>query len=82
MKNYIVNFGTGRGNEEFDTIEEAKEYVEQNLCYTQVSIDIVDRQKGEIVAVMLWWNVEPSKDDVVTAKFGDKGFYGGWVDFE
>ena len=82
MKNYIVDFGTGRGNEEFDTLEEAKEYAEENLCYTQASIDIVDRQSGEIVAAMLWWNVEPSEDDVVTAKFGDKGFYGEWVEFE
>jgi len=29
-----------------------------------------------------WWGVVPTEDDIVTAKFGDYGFYGEWVDYE
>lgn len=36
---------------------------------------------GEDVAVLKWHGVQPEEDDVVTARFGDEGFYGEWIDY-
>lgn len=37
-------------------------------------------EDGEKVAKLTWYGVTPGEDDVVTARFGDFGFYGEWWD--
>lgn len=49
------------------------------LAYTQTDVKI-QTEDGEDVAVLKWYGVKPEEDDVVTAQFGDYGFYGEWVD--
>lgn len=79
MKKYFVNFGTGEGNEWADTLEEAMELAERGLSYTQESVCIYDGE--EVITKLPWYGVEPSEDDVVTAKFGTSGFYGEWMEY-
>lgn len=76
---YFINYGTGAGNEEVDgTIEDAKRVAEDGLSYTQTDVKI-QTEDGEDVAVLNWYGVQPEEDDVVTARFGDFGFYGEWM---
>lgn len=77
MKKYFIDFGTGAGNEWSDTLEEAIELAENGLSYTRESVYIYD--DAELAAKLPWYGVEPSEDDVVTAKFGNSGFYGEWI---
>ena len=75
---YKINFQTGTGNKSgFRKIESAKKYAEKHCCYTQQNI-LVENNKGEAVATLFWNGVSPDKDDVVTARFGNFGFYGDW----
>lgn len=77
---YHINYGTGVGNEYVDgTLEDAKKAAEQGLAYTQTDVKI-QTEDGEDVAVLKWYGVQPEEDDVVTARFGDSGFYGEWTD--
>ncbi len=77
---YYINYGTGAGNEFVDgTLEEAKKAAEEGLAYTQEDVKI-QTEDGEDVAVLKWYGVQPEEDDIVTARFGDEGFYGEWVD--
>lgn len=77
---YYVNYGTGAGDEVVDgTIDEAKKVAEDGIAYTQTDIKI-QTEEGEDVAVLPWYGVAPEEDDVVTARFGDFGFYGEWHD--
>lgn len=75
---YYIDYGTGAGNFEFiGTLEEAMEEAAERLCYTQLPVTISVNDEYEI-ACLPWYDVEPSEDDVVTASFGDFGFYGEW----
>lgn len=75
---YYINYGTGAGNEYVDgTLEDAKKVAEDGLAYTQTDVRI-QTEDGEDVAVLNWYGVKPEGDDVVTARFGDFGFYGEW----
>lgn len=77
---YYINYGTGAGNECVDgTLDEAKKVAEQGLAYTQTDVRI-QTEDGEDVSVLNWYGVAPEEDDVVTARFGDFGFYGEWVE--
>lgn len=77
---YYVNFGTGAGNEWVEgTLSEAQKVAEDGLAYTQTDVKI-QTEDGKDVAVLPWWGVTPEDDDVVTARFGDFGFYGEWQD--
>ena len=78
MKKYLVDFGTGAGNEYAETLEDAKRIAEANLAYTQQNVNIYE--DDEVVATLPWWGVQPEQDDVVTAQFGSFGFYGQWSD--
>lgn len=77
---FLVNFGTGAGNEWAETLEEAKQIAEENATYTQASIIIEDKNYNEI-AKLPWWSVQPGEDDEVTVDFGNFGFYGEWEEF-
>jgi hypothetical protein len=78
MEKYLVDFGTGAGNEYAETLEDAKRIAEANLAYTQQDVDIYE--DDTLVTTLRWWGVQPEQDDVVTAQFGSFGFYGQWSD--
>lgn len=78
---YFVNYGTGAGNEWVSgTLEDAKNIAEGGAAYTQTDIRI-QSENGEDVAVLNWYGVVPSDDDIVTVRFGDYGFYGDWYEY-
>ncbi len=75
---YYINYGTGAGNEEVEgTIQNAMKVAEDGLAYTQMPVVIFD-ESGQEVAILPWWGVQPGEDDIVTAAFGEFGFYGTW----
>lgn len=77
---YYIDYGTGAGNEYVEgTLDEAKKVAEDGLSYTQTDVK-VQTEDGEDVAILKWYGVQPSEDDVVTAQFGDYGFYSEWRD--
>lgn len=77
---YYIDYGTGAGNEYVEgTLDEAKKVAEVGLSYTQTDVK-VQTEDGEDVAILKWYGVQPSEDDIVTAQFGDYGFYSEWVD--
>lgn len=61
------------------TIDDAKKAAEDGLAYTQTDVKIQTEDGGD-VAVLNWYGISPEEDDVVTARFGDYGFYGEWID--
>lgn len=77
---YYIDYGTGAGNEYVEgTLDEAKKVAEDGLSYTQTDVK-VQTEDGEDVAILKWYGVQPNEDDVVTAQFGDYGFYSEWSD--
>lgn len=78
MKEFTLNYQTGAGNSEHDTIEEAMQAVAP--AYTQKSI-IIENKKGNEVARLPWYGVEydPEEDEEPFARFGSFGYYGKWV---
>lgn len=74
-----INYHTGAGNEECNgTLEDAMRIAEENISYTQEPITIED-EKGNELARLPWYGVMPEEDDIVTAQFGDFGFYAEWI---
>ena len=73
---YFVNFGTGAGNENCETLSEAKEFAESNCVYTQTDIEI---KKNDVVISVLPW-CERFDNGIPFIKFGDFGFYEEWID--
>lgn len=77
---YFINYGTGAGNEYVEgTLDEAKKVAEDGLSYTQTDVK-VQTEDGDDVAILKWYGVQPGEDDIITAQFGDYGFYSEWVD--
>lgn len=82
MKKYLIDYRTGAGNKEIEgTLEEAMKIAEEGLAYTQESVYIMEDVglQWEEVARLPWWGVAAEEDDIVTADFGDFGFYGEWI---
>lgn len=77
---YYVKFGTGAGDLEIEgTLEEAKKITEERLTYTQKLVKI-ENEDGEEVSFLPWCSEAPDEDEIVTAQFGDWGFYSEWHD--
>jgi len=75
---YYIDYCTGAGNEWVDgTLEDAMKTAEEGLAYTQQPVIIFDEEHNE-VARLPWWGVSPKEEDIVTALFGNYGFYGEW----
>jgi hypothetical protein len=69
---YEVNFGTGAGNESFDTLEEAKDYAIKNISYTGKGIVI---WKNDVPFLIANFHERGSKQGKkVIADFGKFGF--------
>jgi hypothetical protein len=58
-------------------LRKQKKAAEDGISYTQCNVTIED-ENGNEVADLPWYGIEPSEDDVVTAQFGNFGFYGEW----
>lgn len=76
-KKYYVDFGTGVGGKNADTLDEAMEIAVEGTTYTQLDVTIY--KDGAEVARLPWWGVRPEEEDEVTVRFGDFGFYGEWI---
>ena len=80
---YTINYHTGAGNEDFDTIEECMKNV--SPAYTQQSITIDDEYGNEIM-MSEWYGVphdedmDDDEDNKPIAYFGDFGFFAAWVE--
>ena len=74
---YLLNYGTGAGNEWFDSLEEAR--ANANFSYTQESVVIEDEQENEIL-IAKWWGTaydEEVDGEEPMADFGF-GYYENW----
>lgn|GEM_PF-864274 len=80
MKQLFIDFNTGAGNGWADTLEEAMELAEEGLAYTQQPVTVYDGERE--VARLPWYGVEPEEGEVVTAHFGNYGFYGEWIIYD
>jgi len=58
-KQYIIDFGTGAGNDEADTLEEAMKIAEEGLTYTLQPVTIYS--DGAEVALLPWFGIEPEE---------------------
>jgi hypothetical protein len=83
MEKYLVDFGTGAGNKEFDTIEEAKKYAEENISYTGKSIGIwaVDGEEYTPLLTSAWVERGTGRGTKKLAKIGTAGYYKDWEPF-
>jgi len=77
---YLINYRTGAGNEQADTLEDAMAAAEKNAAYTQADIHIEDKD-GNVVARLPWVGCAAGEDDDVTVDFGEFGFYGEWEEY-
>lgn len=76
---YHIDYGTGAGNFDFTgTLEDAITEANRGLCYTQLPVSIFIKDVIENIAYLPWYGVQPEEDDIVTATFGNFGFYGEW----
>lgn len=81
---YIVDYNTGAGNiSNIETLEKAMKIADENACYTQCNIDIVDSETRRVVATRRWYGIAPSKEDEEynIIKFVNFGFYDDWTFF-
>lgn len=82
MAKYLINYGTGAGNFEFEgTLDEVKTEADKGIAYTQTDCNIL--LDGEVVAMRRWWGVEVEDeyktDDIID--FGKFGYYEKWVEY-
>ena len=59
-------------------LEDAITEANRGLCYTQLPVSIFIKDDIENIAYLPWYGVQPEEDDIVTATFGNFGFYGEW----
>ena len=80
MEKYLVDFGTGAGNKEFDTIEEAKKYAEENISYTEKSISIwgVEGEEYNPILTSAWVERGTGQGIKKLARIGTEGYYKDW----
>ena len=51
---YTIDYNTGITDEFEGTLAEAKAEADENICYTQQNIDILD-ENDTVVATRKWW---------------------------
>ena len=76
-----INWNNGMVEEFEGTLEKAMEEAVERAGYTGESITIEesDGYESKILATLPWYGVAAEEDDIVTADFGDLGFYGEWI---
>ena len=81
MEKYLIDYGTGAGNQEVEgTLEEAMKIADKGACYTQCDICIYN-QNGDIVAARQWWGVtydDSQLEEEDSIEFGTFGYYSDW----
>lgn len=79
MSKFIINYGTGAGNEETSDFELAMETADNGAAYTQQNIKIED-ENGNVIAQRTWYGticgIEECENPI---SFGTFGFYADWV---
>ena len=80
---YIINYGTGAGNETANTIDEAKKIADAGATYTQCNITILNDDDDNEVARRRWVgkqydhnNPDEHCDDRID--FGSFGYFADW----
>lgn len=80
MKRYLIDFQNGFYEEvEANSLEHAMKITYDKLAYTRNSVHVKNQEDGEDLAILPWYGVAASEEDVVTADYGKFGFYGEWV---
>ena len=78
---FIIDYGTGAGNDTAETIEQAKKIADDNATYTQCSITILD-DDGDEVASRRWIGkqYDPDQDACCENRldFGSFGYFADW----
>lgn len=80
---YLIDYGTGAGNDYADHLVEAKEIADEGASYTQRDITIYERESHKAVAIRRWYGVKYDPDEAEQEdpiEFGDSGFYADWED--
>ena len=83
INRFLIDYGTGVGNEYARTIEEAMKKADEGASCTQKDIQIIWLENGDMVTYRKWVGAEfdPScHDDEKPILFGKAGFYGDWED--
>ncbi|MCK9576569.1 MAG: hypothetical protein M0R51_11655 [Clostridia bacterium] len=82
---YRVDFNTGAGNQDnFETVEDAKQYADDVAEYTQCDICIYDDDTDELVSVRRWVGL-PLDDELGLVEdpicFDKFGYYDDWEEY-
>lgn len=82
---YTIDHNTGITDEFEGTLAEAKAEADENVCYTQQNIDILD-ENDSVVATRKWWGVQydENNDDVFEEdpiSYGKFGYYTSWIEY-
>jgi len=81
-KRYHINYNTGIGNFTMKaSLEEITKEVAIYLGFTQQGVTVTDNNNN-IVAVLPWISIPATDEDIITADYGDFGFYGAWEIYE
>lgn len=78
---YLIDYGTGAGNDYAEDLDKAKEIADEYASYTQKDITIYERETHKAVAVRRWYGVKYDPDEAEQEdpiEFGDSGFYADW----
>jgi hypothetical protein len=79
---YRVDYNTGISNhDEFDNLEDAMKYADNNACYTQQNIQIYD-ECDDMCAERIWIGILLDDDNGAIDNplaFGESGYYTDWI---
>ena len=85
-QNYLIDGNTGVTETFYGTLEEAKEWADDSIGYTQRNVDIYD-EKEHCVATREWIGISFDPDDYEEGEdadviqFGDFGYYAPWIEW-
>jgi hypothetical protein len=74
---YQINYNTGAGNQEAETLEDAMSLADGGVAYTKEPM-IITCDKKE-VARRSWYGVPPEEGAEDVIGFGTFGHYGPWI---
>lgn len=78
---YYINWNNGLKNEFNGTINEAKEYADERINYTQANVTI-ENEKEEKIYIRKWYGTKASEEDKERniIEYGNFGFYDEWIE--
>lgn len=63
-----------------ETLEEAFDYAENYVAYTQRNMSVINSTDEEEYYISKWWYTPAEEHDEVLIDYGDFGFYEKWKD--